>query len=157
MCGFRIPIFHLHVIKNDFILLADDKPERIHKQLESFAAAESGAGEVKVSKLEFVKLSPVSSTNSLGFQLIKRAAMETLRGPEVLIFLYKYSCNLKISYDNACTSLLVHPKKSKNWSPVLDMTSLEISHSMTFCSPKSKSIGTKHTLLNNQVVVKQSS
>ena len=68
---------------DDSSFLADDKPERIHKQLESFAAAESKGGEVKISKLEFVHLSPVSSTDSLGFQLIKRAAMETLKGPEV--------------------------------------------------------------------------
>ncbi len=61
----------------------DDNPERIHKQLESFARAESKGGDVKVSKLEFVHLSPVSRPDSLGFQLIKQAAWETLRGPEV--------------------------------------------------------------------------
>lgn len=64
--------------------MADDSPERIHQQLDGFAKAESKGGEVKVSRLEHVHLSPVSSADSLGFQLIKRAAMETLRGPEVL-------------------------------------------------------------------------
>ena len=64
---------------------AGDTPERVLSRLQAFAASENRTGEVTIRNLEFVQLSPVSSTHSLGFQLIQRAANEVLRGAEVSI------------------------------------------------------------------------
>lgn len=61
----------------------DDSPERIHEQLEGFAAEESKGGEVTVSRVQHVRVSPVSPIKGNGYKLVKQAAEETLTGPQV--------------------------------------------------------------------------
>ena len=51
--------------------------------MRALADAEAKHGEVKISTLESVELSPISSADSWGYKLVERAALEVLKKPEV--------------------------------------------------------------------------